>query len=88
MKKAENFNQDIHVVDYRLQYEENRATAETLMSIEGREIELLNGPFHFSPDPYETCLRAKWFKEKKISDNGLPLPIDSDFEGWPTINVP
>lgn len=88
MKKAENFKQHIHVVDYRLQYEENRATAETLMSIEGREIELLNGPFHFSPDPYETCLRAKWFKEKKISDNGLPLPIDSDFEGWPTINVP
>ncbi|MGE4455050.1 MAG: glycoside hydrolase family 2 protein [Sphaerochaeta sp.] len=88
MKKAENFNQDIHGVDYRLQYEENRATAETLMSIEGREIELLNGPFHFSPDPYETCLRAKWFKEKKISDNGLPLPLDSDFEGWPTISVP
>jgi beta-glucuronidase len=88
MEKIENFNKDIHTVDYRLQYEDNKATADTLLCIEGRKVELLNGDFNFSPDPYETSLRAHWYEEKTISENGLPLPLDSDFEGWPTIPVP
>ena len=88
MEKAENFNQDIHIVDYRKQYEQTRVSSTNLLSIEGRTIELLNGKFNFSPDPYETCLRAHWYKEKAISEKGLPLPLDSDFEQWPTIQVP
>ncbi len=88
MKQAENFNKDIHTVDYRAQYEQEKAQAPQLICIEGRNIELLNGTFHFSPDPYETCLRARWYEEKKTSDNGLPLPLDADFEIWPQMKVP
>lgn len=75
-------------MDYRAPYEQHRAKAEHLISIEGRTTELLNGTFHFSPDPYETCLRARWFEEKTISNNDLPLPLDADFEIWPQIKVP
>jgi beta-glucuronidase len=88
MEKIENFNKDIHTVDYRLQYEDKKATANTLLCIEGRKVESLNGDFNFTPDPYETSLRAHWYEEKTISDNGLQLPMDSDFEGWPTLPVP
>ncbi|MGH0052701.1 MAG: glycoside hydrolase family 2 protein [Sphaerochaetaceae bacterium] len=88
MKQADNFNQDIHVVDYRSSYETNKTTAQSLLSIEGREIESLNGRYHFTPDPYETCLRAHWFREITVGKQGLPLPLDADFEAWPTIMVP
>lgn len=88
MKQADNFNHDIHTVDYRAPYEQHKALAEQLICIEGRPAELLNGPFHFSPDPYETCLRARWFEEKTLSDHGLPLPLDAEFESWPLMKVP
>lgn len=88
MNQAENFNQDIHVVDYRSSYEQKRVKADQLVSIEGRSLESLNGKFHFTPDPYESCLRARWFEEKTESEKGLPLPLDADFDVWPLMNVP
>ncbi|MDC7237251.1 MAG: glycoside hydrolase family 2 TIM barrel-domain containing protein [Sphaerochaetaceae bacterium] len=88
MSKIENFNKDIHTLNYKEKYENVRVTSNDLIKIESREVESLNGLFHFSVDPYETCLRASWYQEKKIADNGLKLPIDSDFEYWDEINVP
>jgi beta-glucuronidase len=88
MEKIEIFNKDIHTVDYRKQYEDVRVDASDLICIDGRQTESLDGQFNFSPDPYETCLRAHWYEEKTIAENGLPIPQDSDFEGWPTIPVP
>ncbi|MDD2395662.1 MAG: hypothetical protein PHG12_07990, partial [Sphaerochaeta sp.] len=88
MNQVENFNQDIHVVDYRSSYEQKRVKADQLVCIEGRSLESLNGKFHFSPDPYESCLRARWFEEKIESEKGLPLPLDADFDVWPLMNVP
>ncbi|OQA42141.1 MAG: Beta-glucuronidase [Spirochaetes bacterium ADurb.Bin315] len=90
MKKTqiENFNQDIHVVDYRTPFETFRKQADSLIAIEGRETESLNGKYHFSPDPYESCLRARWFEEKTVSEDGRMLPFDADFDVWPRIPVP
>ncbi|MDY0245065.1 MAG: glycoside hydrolase family 2 TIM barrel-domain containing protein [Sphaerochaeta sp.] len=88
MAKADIFDHDIHTVDYRGEYEALRIDSGTLLGIEGRQVESLNGSYHFTVDPYETCLRAHWFQERTVSEDGRPLPVDFDFDAWPVVPVP
>lgn len=88
MKNIDNFNKDIHITNYKDEYDNLRVTSESLIQITGRKTESLNGKYNFIPDPYESLLRAKWFKERKVAENGLLIPQDYDFEKWETIKVP
>lgn len=53
-----------------------------------RARESLSGPWHFTPDPYNTCLRKRFFEEKTRDAEGRPTPVDFDLEAWPTVQVP
>jgi beta-glucuronidase len=87
-EKTENYMQDIHNPGYEGEYQKLRLDHSGLINITGRETESLNGRWHFCVDPYDSCRRARWFKEIRYNENGAELPVDWDFETWERIDVP
>lgn len=85
-QKPGNYLDDIHRADYRIPYESPILTAGSLIDLGLRETVSLDGPWHFAIDPYDTCLRARWFEERHHDKAGRPLPVD--FDGWETTAVP
>ncbi|MDR0416544.1 MAG: hypothetical protein LBH76_04370 [Propionibacteriaceae bacterium] len=95
-----NFQANIHRADYLAPYEGRsappaadgpapvEATAATLVDLARRPVTWLDGDWHFAIDPYDTCLRARWFDEPERDPDGRPLPLDHSFEAWPTVPVP
>ena len=88
MAKPGNFNPEIHVRDFRAQYENVRVGSDDLISLDGRKTESLNGKWNFMPDPLEYVLRGAWYREDRYDDKGREKPCDFDFESWPLMKVP
>ena len=88
LNKAGNYQTDIHNAAYMDDYCEPRLESGALINITGRETESLNGRWNFAADWYDTCRRAKWFKEIRISHEGELQPLDWDWEAWDRIKVP
>ena len=86
--KPGNFNPDIHVVDYRAEFEAFRTGHGELVSIDGRKAESLNGKWHFVADPLEYTLRGEWYKEARFDAQGREKPCDYDFEAMEKMSVP
>jgi len=87
--KIGNFTSNIHDTNYKAKFEQQTVDNSTLIQINGRERESLNGKYTFTVDPYETCLRSEWFlglTEKP--DSHMEIPINYNFELYPTHNVP
>lgn len=72
MEKPKNFVEMIHNETYLDPFleEKKQITSESLINDYGRKIELLNGRWNFTIDPYDTCLRGKWWKEEDRDDRG------------------
>lgn len=88
MKNPGNFDSDIHATDHRAKYEKSRADM-SLFFIDGRDKESLAGNWTFMTDPYESALRADWYREKRIdASTGMKIPFDFDFDLWPRMKVP
>lgn len=87
-EKPKIYMSDIHLEDYTEQYEGKQATAATMVFDGGRTRESLNGQWHYAVDPYDTCLRQKWFLERYCDENGYSLPLDYSFDEWPTMQLP
>ncbi|MCR5289363.1 MAG: hypothetical protein K6E51_05175 [Treponema sp.] len=83
-----NYTEDIHNDTYYKQYLSPEYTCKDMIYDCGRTKESLDGQWHFSTDQYDYCLRGKWYEEKYFDENGLSLPVDYDFDGWDTIQVP
>lgn len=83
-----NFQANIHAADWLAPYRVPPADAATLVDPGGREVVSLDGDWHFAIDPYDTCLRARWFEEEYFDADGRRLPIDFSFEEWETTPVP
>jgi len=83
-----NFSANIHLVDYLQPYAEPMTDATSFFDLALRERESLDGQWHFAIDPYDTCLRARWFEEKYADEDGRPYPVDFSFDEWETIAVP
>ena len=86
--KPENYVPHLHNTNYQEEFEAKPILADSLLSTEGREMLSLNGPWRFTVDPYDTCLRARWFEERGVDESGRKLPLDYDFDAWQTIQVP
>lgn len=54
----------------------------------GRNRESLNGIWHFSPDPYNNCLRSDWYMQAEKNKKEGNSPLDFDFESWDTVQIP
>jgi len=59
MEDKKIYMSDIHLEDYTEQYEGKQANADTMVFDGGRKRELLNGPWQYAVDQYDTCLRQK-----------------------------
>ncbi len=88
MAKAANFAANMHERSYRSWYEDKRVGSDSLINIDGRTAESLDGSWVFITDPYETSLRSKWHLEKRYDESGEELPVDYDFDRGERISVP
>ena len=82
------FSENIHRTDYLTPYAEPQIDATSYIDLSGRAVTSLDGDWHFAIDPYDTCLRARWFEEKYADADGRALPVDFSFDEWETIPVP
>lgn len=87
MNRPRNFEQHLHDEDYRSLLETPVAGAAGLVCRHDGGLSL-DGLWHYSPDQYDSCLRGRWYLGRDRAADGRPIPIDWDFEGWPTIEVP
>lgn len=88
MAKAKKYMSDIHLEDYTEEYEGRKATAEGMVFDGGREKISLGGAWHYAVDQYDTCIRQKWFLERKSDEHGFSLPVDYSFDEWPVMELP
>lgn len=88
MEKPKIYMSDIHLEDYTEQYESKQATAATMIFDSSRKKESLGGIWKYAVDQYDTCLRQKWFLEKKYDDKGNTLPRDYSFDEWDEMQLP
>lgn len=78
----------IHDEAYMKRYTELAVGAETLVTGLRDDTELLDGPWNYAVDQYDTALRAKWYEEPLHDEEGRQVPWDFDFESWPTMDLP
>ena len=88
MKRPGNFNEDIHVKDYRAKYEPVRKTRDDAISLDGRKLESLNGKWHYTVDPLEYTLRGTWYEENNHDAAGREKPVDFEFDANKLVKVP
>lgn len=79
---------DIHLEDYTESYRSREFTADSMVFDAGRRREKLNGQWHYAVDQYDTCLRQRWFDERRRDGKGNTLPLDYSFDEWPTMQLP
>lgn len=87
-KKPDNFQSDIHDQQYRRELNKLCVSADTLIMDNNRGRESLDGFWKFTADPYDTCLRAKWWEGITHDKDGRAYPLDYDFDDWETIKIP
>ncbi len=85
---AKNYVSDIHLEQYLAEYEEKKSTYKDMVFGGGRKKHSLNGEWNYAVDQYDTCLRAKWFRENYSTANGFSLPVDYSFDEWPVMTLP
>lgn len=86
--KAKNYKAVMHDENYLDQYSNRPLTHKTMRHDRFREKQSLNGLWKFTIDPYDTCMRQKWWSKKSHNDDGLEVPLDFHFESWEDITVP
>ena len=64
-----------------------RATVDTLLCTGRRPFLDLGGEWHASPDVYDNCVRAQWYKEAGGEYDGA-APVDYAFEAWDCLPLP
>jgi len=88
MKKQTEVLADIHIEDYTARYAGKEAKAADMLFTGGRERESLGGLWHYAVDPYDACLRERWYEERYVNSRGFTLPTDYSFDEWPTMTLP
>ena len=80
MAETKKYISDIHMEDYTAQYEDKNVTVESFVFDGGRKKESLNGLWNYAVDQYDTCIRQKWYIERKFDNKGFSLPVDYSFD--------
>ncbi|MDR2008071.1 MAG: glycoside hydrolase family 2 [Alphaproteobacteria bacterium] len=87
VEKTGTFQEGIHATNYSDYYLDKRIKNSDITTI-SRKTEKLNGLWHYGIDQYDTCLRNKWFEEKKFDESGRAFPLDYSFETWEKMPIP
>ncbi|MDR0483962.1 MAG: glycoside hydrolase family 2 [Alphaproteobacteria bacterium] len=86
-KDVGNFQEGIHATNYWDLYLTKLIKNSDITTI-SRKTESLNGLWQYGIDQYDSCLRNKWFEEKKFDEDGRAFPLDYSFETWETMPIP
>lgn len=87
-ESPKNFVENIHKVDYESWYAGKPINHTGLLCRGKEETEKLNGWWNYGADPYDSCLRGKWYEEKYQDEKGRNLPVDYSYDRWDRIYVP
>ncbi|MDR1561337.1 MAG: hypothetical protein LBS23_03210, partial [Holosporaceae bacterium] len=87
-KKTKIFNESVHKADYEDFYDSKKLDHNGYIFDRFRDKESLNGIWRFEADPFNTCIRAKWYLEEEKDDKGFFNAIDYSFDDWDSIKVP
>lgn len=87
-KEIKNFVDNIHNDTYKNAYQSPRIQASDWIVKGERMEESLDGLWNFSIDMYDNCLRAKWYLEQGVNEEGQRVPLDYGFDDWETVSVP
>ena len=83
-----NMQDNIHKVDFDIEYYAKIIQSDSLLLDYFRDKESLNGTWNYGVDQYDTCLRAKWYKEEYFDKDGRAYPVDFSFDTWDTMKIP
>jgi beta-glucuronidase len=88
--KTKNPDAAVNSRDYRAKYEAKMVGHESLVNIDGRKTEKLNGRWRFLIDPRDTIVRRSCFEKKEFDEEGRELPKGRNFQfsGQPNMDVP
>ena len=78
----------LHDEHYARAYDQPAITAQSLVQISGRQMQALDGPWHFTLDLFDEGLRQKWFADQPLPAPEWPKPRDYDASAGQTIEVP
>jgi beta-glucuronidase len=88
MDHAKNYVDQLHNEAYEDLFLTKPITHESMITDYGRNKESLNGFWNFGVDQYDTCLRAKWYEENYVDNDGLHNPMDFSFDEWERMTIP
>ncbi|OGO80283.1 MAG: glycosyl hydrolase family 2 [Clostridiales bacterium GWC2_40_7] len=74
--------------EYESEYLEKSLNFKDMIYDAGREKELLNGWWNFNIDPFNSCIRSKWYEERNKDGKGRHIPVDFNFDQWEKVYVP
>ena len=78
----------LHDEGYLSAYNRPTIGHETLMGAGERQVESLDGPWHFTLDLFDEGLRQKWFEDTPLAAPAWPKPRDYDAGQGDTLHVP
>jgi len=76
LKQSENFNEHIHDENYGAKYNLQNLNHNTMIYVDGRPREQLNGVWNFTVDAYDFVLREGWHILDRTDVHGNRLPWD------------
>lgn len=76
MTEKSNFAESIHNEEYYKPFNIQNITHESMIFMEGRSTEKLNGRWHYVHDLYDVGFRDSWFKKRVKNPEGLRDPWD------------
>ncbi len=88
MTAAEDPFHHLHDEDYARPYGANRATAETLVALAGRNVESLDGEWLLTLDLFDEGLRQKWYALDETPPSQWAVPRDYEIEAGEPVPVP
>jgi beta-glucuronidase len=78
----------LHDEEYAQSYQAKRATAETLVTLAGRNVESLDGEWRMTLDLFDEGLRQRWFALDETPPSQWAVPRDYEIEAGELVPVP
>ncbi|MCP4403688.1 MAG: glycoside hydrolase family 2, partial [bacterium] len=86
--QAKNLLAGIHNEDYEAAFNRRDLNAGTMIFVEGREAEPLNGRWRFTEDQYDHGLRGRWHQPPVLHSSEHRRPYDYEPDGGDEMPVP
>ncbi len=87
-KRSGNYEASIHNEEYYSKFDIRNLNHNTMIYSNNREIEKLNGQWHYVIDQYDVGLRDNWHTPRELNEQGVQSPWDYHTEQGELTNLP